>query len=194
MTTNVIKTINKDEVKALTHAASGVFAKRDAAIVGLLVNTGLRVSELRGLNVVDVLNRNGDIRTDLKVRKAIAKGGRERIIPLNAKAKDCIGRLLAFNEGNGYSIKPISPLLVSRKHGRLTRQQIHRVISGLAERAGLSIDVHPHTLRHVFATAVLKKTNNLRVVQSLLGHRNISTTCLYTHPSRDDLANAVSAL
>lgn len=189
---NIIKTINNNELKKLISVTDGIFAQRDKAMMVLLYNTGLRVSELCGLNIRDVMN--GNIKHELKVRKDIAKGKRERIIPLNDKSRDAIQNLIAFNTSMGYDASPKSPLLQGRKHGRLTRQQVHYIVAELGRKANLDIDIHPHTLRHSFATIVLKKTQNLRITQMLLGHANISTTTIYTHPSRDDLSDAVAGL
>lgn len=187
-----IKYLMPDEVKRVLSGIKGEFEKRDKSLIVLAVNTGLRVSELCGLNVSDVLN--GAIKKELKVRKDIAKGKKERVIPLNDKARNSINDILAFNRDEGYPVTPRSPLLMSRKHCRLTTGQVWRIVKGAGLKAKLDIDISPHSLRHSFATQVLKKTHNLRVTQILLGHSNISTTCIYTHPSREDLSNAVSCL
>ncbi|MFQ5901477.1 MAG: tyrosine-type recombinase/integrase [Thermodesulfobacteriota bacterium] len=187
-----VKYLTNQEVKRLLNQVAGTFAKRDKALITLAINTGLRVAELTGLNVSDVLN--GSIKRELKVRKEIAKGKRERIIPLNDRAREAVEDILAFNKEKGYPVTPDSPLLQSRKHCRLTPGQVWRIVKGASVKAKLDISASPHTLRHSFATGVLKKTNNLRVVQTLLGHSNVSTTCIYTHPSREELSSAVASL
>jgi site-specific recombinase XerD len=132
---NIIKTINGNELKKLLNVTDGIFAQRDKVMLILLYNTGLRVSELCGLNIRDVMN--GEVRHELKVHKEIAKGNRERIIPLNEKARTAIQDLINFNTSMGYDTSPKSPLLQGRKHGRLTRQQVHYIVYELGKRANL---------------------------------------------------------
>lgn len=167
------------------------FYTRNKAMVIFALNTGLRVSELTGLNVDDVVN--GHIRKELKVRKEIAKGKRERIIPLNQKARQIIKDLLDFNEERAYLVKKDSPLFISRKGKRITSRQVENIIKRLREHSEIDVDMTPHTLRHSFATRLMKKGVGLRVIQTLLGHKNLSTTQIYTHVDREDLEKAVNS-
>lgn len=164
--------------------------RRDKAILLLALNTGLRVGELVGLDAGDV--KNGTVKYELLVRKEISKGKKERLIPLNASAREAIKTLLEYNVSKNYPANPTSPLLQSRNHSRMTSRRVQQIIQALRTRTMLDINVTPHTLRHTFATKVLRKTNNLRIVQELLGHSSITTTTVYTHPSREDLMEAVA--
>lgn len=168
------------------------FYTRNRTIVIFALNTGLRVSELTGLNVGDVVN--GRIRKELKVRREIAKGKRERIIPLNEKAREAIRDLLDFNEESGYSQGDNDPLFVSKQRKRISPRQVENVIKQLKKDSEIDVDMTPHTLRHSFATRVYNATGNLRIVQTLLGHSSIKTTEIYTHVRREDLEKAVSLI
>ncbi len=168
------------------------FYTRNKALVVFALNTGLRVSELTGLNVRDVLN--GHIKKELKVRKGIAKGKRERIIPLNEKARKAIRDLLDFNEKKGYRREKENPLFVSKRRRRITSRQVENIIKQLREDSEIDVDMTPHTLRHSFATRLMKKGAGLRVIQTLLGHKNLSTTEIYTHVDREDLEKAVNLI
>lgn len=168
------------------------FYTRNKAIVIFALNTGLRVSELIGLNVGDVVN--GRIKKELKVRKQIAKGKRERMIPLNPKAREAIRELLDFNEERGYPQGQGDPLFVSKKRKRLSPRQVENIIEQLKKDSEIDVDMTPHTLRHSFATRVYNKTGNLRIVQTLLGHSSIKTTEIYTHIRREDLEKAVNLI
>lgn len=168
------------------------FYIRNRAIVIFALNTGLRVSEFTGLNVGDVVN--GRIRRELKVRKEIAKGKRERIIPLNEKAREAIKDLLEFNEQRGYSQYNDDPLFVSKKRKRLSSRQVENIIEQLRKDSEIDVDMTPHTLRHSFATRLRKKGADLRVIQTLLGHKNLATTQIYTWVDKEDLEKAVNLL
>jgi len=168
------------------------FHVRNRAIVIFALNTGLRVSELTGLDVGDVLN--GHIRKELEVRKEIAKGRRERMVPLNEKARQAITDLLDFNEQRGYSVGKDDPLFVSRTGNRITSRQVENIIKRLRENSEIEVDMTPHTLRHSFATRLRKKGVDLRVIQTLLGHKSLSTTQVSTWVDREDLERAVNLI
>lgn len=141
---------------------------RDRLILELLFSTGLRVSELQALNVADI-NLERD---EIPVR---GKGGKVRVVFLSQPAKELLEQyLLALGETEA--------LIVNKPAGsRLTVRSIERIVSKYAKAAGISKKVSPHTLRHTFATDLLINGADLRSVQSLLGHSNISTTQIYTH-------------
>lgn len=165
---------------------------RNRAMVIFALNTGLRVSEFTGLNVGDVFN--GHIKKELRVRKEIAKGKRERIIPLNEKARQAIGELLDFSEERGYKLEKDAPLFVSRRGKRITSRQVENIVKRLREDSEIDINMTPHTLRHSFATRLRKKGADLRVIQTLLGHKNLATTQIYTWVDREDLEKAVNLI
>lgn len=168
------------------------FYTRNKTMVIFALNTGLRVSELTGLNVGDVVN--GRIRKELKVRKEVAKGKRERIIPLNEKAREAIKDLLDFNEEKRYPRDQDDPLFVSKRRRRISSRQVENIIKHLRKDSEIDVDITPHTLRHTFATRVYNRTGNLRIVQTLLGHSSIKTTEIYTHVRREDLEKAVNLI
>lgn len=141
---------------------------RDRLILELLFSTGLRVSELQKLNVADLNMERGEI----PVR---GKGGKVRVVFLSESAKKILSEYLI-------AIGDCEPLIVNKIDGsRLSVRSIERIVSKYAKAAGISKKVSPHTLRHTFATDLLINGADLRSVQSLLGHSNISTTQIYTH-------------
>lgn len=154
---------------------------RDGALLELLYATGLRVSELLALRLKDVNLEGGFI----LVR---GKGDKERLVPLGDRAADAIG--LFLQRGRPHLVgDTVSDLLVpGRRPDRpLTRQAYWKNLRLLAVRAGITRAFSPHTLRHSFATHLLEHGADLRTVQSLLGHADISTTQIYTHVSRERL-------
>ncbi|MGH2463397.1 MAG: site-specific tyrosine recombinase [Candidatus Limnocylindria bacterium] len=146
---------------------------RDAAILELLYASGLRVSELTGLDL-DRLNL-----PDLEVR-VIGKGNRERRVPMGEPARDRLHRYLAGPRQEWTAGRPTEAVFVSRRGTRLSRESVWRLVRRWG-RAGIGADVTPHTFRHSFATHLLEGGADLRVVQTLLGHASITTTQLYTH-------------
>ena len=149
---------------------------RDKAMLEVLYGCGLRASELVALNVSDVLFEEGCLR-------AFGKGSKERIVPISGMAE---AALRAYLEGGRPELAKgarTGALFLNARGGRLSRQSLHAVVA----RAGLAIGVrnlHPHTLRHSFATHMLEGGADLRVIQDILGHADISTTQIYTHVSR----------
>ncbi|MDP2920674.1 MAG: site-specific tyrosine recombinase XerD [Dehalococcoidia bacterium] len=149
-------------------------ARRDEAMLQLLYASGMRVSELMSLNVDDVNIAGGEVR-------CFGKGRKERIIPIYPQAaksvedyiRDARPRLLRRREEKA--------LFLNRRGERLTRQGFWQILKQYARLAGITIPVTPHTLRHSFATHMLSGGADLRAVQELLGHANISTTQIYTH-------------
>jgi integrase/recombinase XerD len=172
------KTLSPGEVERLIDAATGVTprALRDQALVELLYGAGLRVSEAVGLDKagVDVENR---------LVRALGKGSKERIVPLGRPAVDALNRYLA--RGRPYLDKRHrSELFLNAQGGPLTRAGAFLILRKLAEKAGLEPErVHPHLLRHSFATHLLEGGADLRSVQEMLGHADLATTELYTHVS-----------
>lgn len=152
---------------------------RDRAMLRMLWATGMRVSELISLDLDHV-----DMTTDTV--RCTGKGSKERQIPFGLRARGAIAQYL--DEGRpGLARRPVERALFLNHHGdRLTRQGFWLILKSYARKAGID-DISPHTLRHSFATHLLNNEAELRVVQELLGHSNISTTQIYTHVSRERL-------
>jgi integrase/recombinase XerD len=172
------KTLSPGEAERLIEAAVGVTprALRDQALVELLYGAGLRVSEAVGLD------RTG-VDLDDRFVRVIGKGNKERIVPLGRPAVAALNRYLA--RGRPYLDKRHRPeLFLNAQGGALTRAGAFLILRKLAEKAGLEPErVHPHLLRHSFATHLLEGGADLRSVQEMLGHADLATTELYTHVS-----------
>ena len=150
---------------------------RDRAMLELLYATGLRVSELTGLELASVNLRQGVVRV-------LGKGSKERLVPLGQAAMTWLGRYLqqarpALVRGQ------VDVLFVSERGTQMTRQTFWYRIKHWARVAGISKPLSPHTLRHAFATHLINHGADLRVVQLLLGHSDLSTTQIYTHVARE---------
>jgi integrase/recombinase XerC len=145
---------------------------RDGALLELLYSSGIRVSELVGLN----LNR---VDLGLGIVKVMGKGRKERIVPVGAKA---IQALKAYIGGRSV-IEDSSPLFVNLKGGRLTARSVGRLVKKYTRNSGIFRKVSPHSLRHTFATHLLDAGADLREIQEMLGHVSLSTTQRYTHLS-----------
>jgi len=141
---------------------------RDRAIMEILYSSGMRVSELVGLDCDDVDFIGG-------VAKVMGKGKRERICPIGEKATDALRNYLTKRTGRSKA------LFLNRSGGRLRDRSVRRIIDKHIRRASLREKISPHTLRHSFATHLLDRGADLRSVQELLGHKNLSTTQIYTH-------------
>lgn len=162
---------------------------RDRALLELMYATGVRVSEACGLKLADINLADRVILVE-------GKGSKQRLVPVAQKAVDWLELYLSGPRktllDSARSLRPDgrTRVFVSRRGGGLTRQGVWKLIRRYALAAGLSQDVHPHMLRHCFATHLLVNGADLRVVQALLGHSSISTTEVYTHLSNDDLRAA----
>lgn len=155
----------------------GLIPVRDRAILELLYSSGLRVSEIAGLNIDDLNTREGMV-------KAKGKGKKERIVPVGNKAMDSLKSYLI--ERKLYKKKKLisdsdNALFLNRNGKRLTDRQIRRIVVKYARAIGIDGQIGPHTLRHTFATHLLFGGADLRVIQELLGHSSLSTTQKYTH-------------
>jgi integrase/recombinase XerC len=169
------------EIETLVEApaeADGALARRDRAILELLYAAGLRVSELVGLDWRDV---------DLpgRVLRVLGKGGKERMVPFGRPAAEALRAWLEVWE----SVRgPLAgedaesePVFLNHRGGRLSQRSVERVIDKWVEQAAIAKGVHPHTLRHTFATHLLEGGADLRAIQEMLGHSSLSTTQKYTH-------------
>ena len=170
------RTLSAGEAERLMEAAAGTTprALRDAALVELLYGAGLRVSEAVGLE-------RGSVDLDERLVRCIGKGSKERIVPIGRQATDALRRYIS--RGRPFLDRRRSQaLFLNARGGQLTRAGVFLILRRLAEKAGLEAGrVHPHLLRHSFATHLLEGGADLRSVQEMLGHADLATTELYTH-------------
>jgi integrase/recombinase XerC len=164
---------------------------RDAAIVELLYGCGLRVGELVGLDAAASAHARGWVDLQAGEAHVLGKGSKRRAVPVGSKALESLARWLAVrSEGNR---EGQAALFVGRNGTRLTAQAIWQRLKRRSLLAGLATPVHPHMLRHSFASHVLQSSGDLRAVQELLGHANITTTQVYTRLDFQHLAKAYDA-
>ncbi|MCZ4304252.1 site-specific tyrosine recombinase XerD [Zoogloeaceae bacterium G21618-S1] len=174
------KSLSEADVDSLlnTPDIDTALGMRDKAMLELLYATGLRVSELIGLRGFEVSLNDGALRV-------LGKGDKERLVPIGAAASDWLRHYLAQARGEILAGRHADALFVTVQGAAMSRQMFWRLIKQYAIRAGISGDrISPHTLRHAFATHLLNHGADLRVVQLLLGHADISTTQIYTHIAR----------
>ena len=151
---------------------------RDKAIIELLYSAGLRVSELAGMELTD-------INLDEKVLRCFGKGSKERMVPIGDYVVETLAGYIDIRKT---FLKDFSPyLFVTRRGTRFTRVGIWKVVKNHAKKAGIEKDVYPHIFRHSFATHLLAGGADLRSVQEMLGHADISTTQIYTHVDKTRL-------
>ncbi|TAM38994.1 site-specific tyrosine recombinase XerD [bacterium] len=153
---------------------------RDRAIIETLYATGMRVSEATGLKAADV-------NLDIGFLRCIGKGNKERVIPLGKKAIHSIKRYLEFARPHFLKNKTSDILFINRSGAKLSRQSVWKLIKQYAKSAKIKKPIKVHTLRHSFATHLLERGADLRSVQEMLGHSNISTTQIYTHIDKERL-------
>jgi len=153
---------------------------RDAAMLEVLYATGLRASELVGLRI-------GDLHLDAGYLRCLGKGSKERVVPLGGEADATLQEYLAIARPFLIRGRRSEILFVNHRGGPLTRQGFWKILKGHRRRAGIATPFSPHTLRHSFATHLLEHGADLRSVQILLGHADISTTQIYTHVHRERL-------
>jgi integrase/recombinase XerD len=187
------KILGEDDIDRLLAAAAG--ESREAArltlIVEMLYGGGLRVSELAGLPLVAARARDGFIRV-------VGKGNKERFTPLSDAAREALAAYLEVRDEflpKGTKAKKAERFLFCSRsaEGYLTRRRLHQMMKALALKAGLDpARLSPHVLRHAFATHLVEGGADLRSVQTLLGHADISTTQIYTHVARDHLKAVMS--
>jgi integrase/recombinase XerD len=179
---NIPDVLNRSEVEKLLEAPSGrkPAAIRDKAILELMYATGLRVSEVKDL-------RSANVNLEAGFVKCSGKGGKERIVPMGRVAGKAIARYIESARPKLAS-KGSDPHLFLSKLGRaLSRQSIWKMIQKYTKLAGIKKHITPHTLRHSFATHLLEGGAELRGVQEMLGHADISTTQIYTHVNKERL-------
>jgi integrase/recombinase XerD len=174
------KSLSEAEVESLLAAPTigDPLGHRDRAMLEVLYATGLRVSELVNLRVNQVNLTQGVIRV-------VGKGNRERLIPLGEEAVRWLGGFLTSARGEILLDRMTEYLFPTRRGDRMTRQAFWHIIKRYARKSGVDRELSPHTLRHAFATHLLNHGADLRVVQMLLGHSDLSTTQIYTHVARE---------
>jgi integrase/recombinase XerD len=172
------RSLSLREVERLIEAANGTTPRslRDRALIELLYGAGLRVSEAVGLG-------RGDVDLEARLVRCVGKGEKERVVPLGSEAVAALRRYLS--RGRPYlDRRPCPDLFLNAQGGSLTRAGAFLIVRRLAAKAGLDPErVHPHLLRHSFATHLLEGGADLRSVQEMLGHADLGTTELYTHVS-----------
>ena len=178
------------------------FEARDAAIVELLYGGGLRVSELTGLDAVPARGALGWVDLQDGVAHVLGKGAKRRTVPIGSKAVLALRHWLALRDLDGTETPPLGlaqggsaaeALFIGRNGTRLTSQSIWQRLRRRSLQAGLATPVHPHMLRHSFASHLLQSSGDLRAVQELLGHVNITTTQIYTRLDFQHLAQTYDA-
>ncbi len=177
------ETLNEEEVRRLIESVAGVepLARRDRAILELFYASGLRLSELTGARLESLSLEEGWIRVT-------GKGGKTRLAPVGAEACGALAVYLA--EGRPLLVKPRSQsfIFLSRRGTRLTGARVEQIVDERAAACGMGKKIHPHQLRHSFATHLLNHGADLRVIQEMLGHADIATTQIYTHVDQGRLS------
>lgn len=181
-TPRAIKTLSEKQVEDLLAApeTETPLGLRDRAMLELLYASGLRVSELIGLKVFD-LSLND------RVLRVLGKGSKERLVPFGDEAARWVERYLADARGEILDGQQTQDLFVTARGAGMTRVMFWIIVRKYAQAADIRVALSPHTLRHAFATHLLNHGADLRAVQMLLGHADISTTTIYTHVARERL-------
>jgi integrase/recombinase XerD len=178
----VPKTLSQAQVEALLDAPETArpIGLRDRTMLELMYASGLRVSELVGLQSVHLSLSEGALRVT-------GKGSKERLVPFGEEAHAWLRRYLLEARSAILKGQASSALFVTGRGGAMSRQMFWKIVKAHAQRAGIEAPLSPHTLRHAFATHLLNHGADLRAVQLLLGHADISTTTIYTHVARERL-------
>ncbi len=176
------KSISEAEVERLLTAPDpeAALGLRDRAMLEVLYASGLRVSELVSLPLAGLSLDSGVVRVT-------GKGGKERLVPLGEQALEWVQRYLGSARPTLLSGNPHESLFVTQRGQPMSRQAFWYLVKRYAAKAGIGVTLSPHTLRHAFATHLVNHGADLRVVQLLLGHADISTTQIYTHVARERL-------
>ncbi|HMC15039.1 MAG TPA: site-specific tyrosine recombinase XerD [Albitalea sp.] len=178
----VPKSLSEAQVESLLGApeVETSLGLRDRTMLELMYASGLRVSELVGLKTVHLSLNEGALRVT-------GKGAKERLVPFGEEAHAWLRRYLADARAGILKGQASDALFVTARGGPMTRQMFWKLIKQHARRGGVAVPLSPHTLRHAFATHLLNHGADLRAVQMLLGHADISTTTIYTHVARERL-------
>ena len=176
------KLLTEEDVDKLLEApdTNDALGFRDRTMLELLYASGLRVSELVTLELSQVNLQQGIVRVT-------GKGGKERLVPLGEEALNWLERFIRHDRVDINNGRPVDAIFPTRRGGPMTRQAFWQLIKRYAVKANINKPLSPHTLRHAFATHLINHGADLRVVQLLLGHSNLSTTQIYTHVARERL-------
>ena len=175
------KVLTEEEVnKLLDINLNNDFDYRNKAMLELMYSSGLRVSELINLNVNDIDIQNATIRI-------FGKGSKERIIPLNEYATEALQNYIKYHRNILFKHGENNYLFLNNHGKQMTRQGFFKTLKKIAKEKGIKTELSPHTLRHSFATHLLKHGADLRTIQELLGHSDIKTTQIYTHITNEKL-------
>jgi integrase/recombinase XerD len=179
---NLPQTLTESDVESLLCApdVTTLLGLRDRTMLEVLYATGLRVSELVNLSLAQVSQHEGLVRV-------MGKGSKERVVPLGEVAQDWLQRYLGEARAVLLAGRLSEAMFVTHRGAGMTRQMFWYVVKQRAQQCGLTKPLSPHTLRHAFATHLINHGADLRVVQMLLGHADISTTQIYTHVARERL-------
>ena len=175
--------LQRSSAKSADSAEEGLLLRRDRALLEMLYAAGLRVSELTGLNLVDIEQKE-------RVLRVRGKGNKERIVPYGTKAQQALDKYwpvraqLLLQTSSGRRAAPHTEAVFLNYAGRrLTQRSVGRIVKKYVRLVNVNWDLHPHSLRHAFATHLLADGADLRAIQELLGHQSLSTTQKYTHAS-----------
>ncbi len=174
----------EDCAQLLERAADGLLEVRDAAMFELFYSSGLRLSELAGLDLARLDLAEGEV-------TVVGKGGKTRIVPVGAQARGALQTWLA--QRTALAPAGQQAVFLNRRGGRLTPRSIELRLERWARKAGLASHVYPHLLRHSFASHVLQSSGDLRAVQEMLGHASLSATQVYTHLDFQHLSRVYDA-
>ena len=181
----------KEQIQALfaeNRKRTDELAYRDQAIISTLYYSGIRASELCSLTMQNISLKQRLIRVEH------GKGNKERIVPINSECKDDIEKYLKYSRGDFLAkTSEFNDKLFLTKNGKaLTVRALERILESIELKCGTFIDLHPHILRHSFATHLLENGADLRIIQELLGHESINATQVYTHVTEEAMAEAYS--
>lgn len=174
------KNLDVDEVAQLLEVKDDEpLSIRDRAMMELMYGAGLRLAEMVSINVKDISLSRGEIRV-------IGKGDKERKVPFSGMSREWVARWLKVR--GQFAAADENALFVSQRGGRISHRNVQKRMAEWGQKQEVNSHISPHKLRHSFATHILESSNNLRAVQELLGHENISTTQIYTHLDFQHLA------
>lgn len=186
-----VKYLQPKEFKKLLGGCEGRYAERNRAVLIFMINTGVRVGEMVGLNIFDLLDPDGDLRDEIILRAEICKRKKERRLSLNGEARRAAKILM---DENGIAvICPRAPLLVSGKKGRMSRRQVQRIVEAARRKSGILTAATPHSLRHSLGK-MLADLFDLRYTKKVLGHENMSTSEIYAELSDEQVGAAMDGI